>query len=209
MKTRLSNLVAAALAFSVSSAEAAPVEVTYTVTGTSGNWYLNFTVSNNVDSEYIISNFGVSADSRTWYESAPTYWQAWTSIAGFNYSGQRFIFEINWTTGSSNSYSDKIDNGESLGGFVVHSTSVDMPASWYWYTNGRSPTSYSGPGNYLYSNPSIPTKLTFIGEASLSTGGNPNTPANPSIPEPDSIFLVNLGLVSLFICSRRKASFRQ
>lgn len=211
MRTKLSILAAAAFAFSVAAAEAAPVEVTYTVTGTSGDWYLNFTVTNNIsiNNEIYLLRFYVDQAVRA--VSAPKSWRYYDSNTSFYVSNQLYKFNHLWQGGYGNVNEGNflIQNGESLSGFAVKSKSIFEPTyiNWAAYTHGDS---YYGPDVAFYSSdsPYFYSKFpVFVGEASEAVPSNPDTPDIPAVPEPGSIWLVTVALAALISCSRKMRNF--
>jgi hypothetical protein len=69
----LAAAVVAATALQGSLAEANPVDVSYTVTGSAGNWTLDFSVTDNLGGTNDIYFFGVELSARD-IVGSPTNW---------------------------------------------------------------------------------------------------------------------------------------
>lgn len=187
-------VLAAALAVAL-SASATPVAVTYTVSGTSGAWVLDFTVGNNLNPGQDIYIFGVLLPTTNILASPPQ----WANPAHFNPSndgGPNVNFNNVWhlpvaTFGTSNA----IAAGNSLSGFQAGVNTVAAPTSVEWLAIAQdvTPTGsapYPGNNNYNFGVPPPPgfapsqENPGFVGTAS-------------PVPEPSSMFLIGTALVGL------------
>ena len=176
-------LAAVALASAAGTVAAAPVDTWFTVSGTSGNWTLNFDVANNLTgTDLSLYFFGVAVDGGTVtanpLDFSSTAYPTWNNVV---YGGADKTYNGVWINNGHVDYA-----GESLDGFVVHSTSVLAPTSVEWFAF-FSGSQYSGLSN-------------------LSTeDGNPGFGGMASsVPEPSNVALMLAGLgVAAFLAKRR------
>lgn len=169
--------MAALTAAVVSSAQRMPT-VDYTVSGSSGNWTLDFNVTNNfLQGEGNLYFFGVLLSSGPGIVGSPTNWDpnSWPTWDNTPYGGSSTIYNNNWInfTGVNN-----ITPGTSLSGFQVTSTDVIAPTNVQWFAFGIDGT-YGGNDNF--NNPSNPG---FEGVAN-------------AVPEPATMAVVGLGVAAL------------
>ncbi|MEA2552205.1 MAG: hypothetical protein QOJ65_381 [Fimbriimonadaceae bacterium] len=164
---------------------AAPL-VTFTKTGSAGDWTLNLSVTNTlgIDDQKIYF-FGVKLDDRDIAGSPsgwnPDSWIAWTNAP---FGGSTEVYNNNWLSPTE---ADAIHNGDTLSGFLVHSTSTDAPTSvkWFAFSDGRTP--YTGGDNF-----NATTNPGFEGVA------------GEAVPEPATA-LVLAGMIGLGALKRRRA----
>jgi hypothetical protein len=126
-------------------AAAIPVSATYTVTGTSGDWTLNFDVANNmVGSDQSVYFFGVDVDGGSVVGSPASFdssaYPTWDKNAEFG--GSSLTYDGTWTSGGH-----VILAGVDLSGFLVHSDAVDAPTSVNWFAFSSGST-YVGSGYF-------------------------------------------------------------
>jgi len=176
-------LATAICAFAFSAiAQRAPT-VTYTVTGTSGNYTLDFNVMNNLNSgEGSLYFFGVYLDSGRNIGGSPsgdwdpTQWSSWNNSA---YGGSNINYNNNWI----NNAGTYILPGQSLGGFEVISTDATAPTSVDFFAFAQGGT-YNG--NDYFNNSGNP------GFEGIAT--------EQAVPAPNSLFVLAplaIGLVAL------------
>ena len=179
-------LVAAALIGATGAAAAAPANTTFTVTGTSGDWILNFDVANNLTgTDLSLYFFGVAVDGGTVVgnplDFSSTAYGTWNNVV---YGGADLTYNGVWSNNGHVDYA-----GENLGGFLVHSTSVIAPTSveWFAFFSGSQYDGLSG-------------LTTEVGNPGF--GGT--APQVSAIPEPSSLVLILAGLgVAGFVARRR------
>lgn len=184
--TRLASAAAVTLAMLSGAAHAGPVDVTYTVSGSTGNWFLDFTVTNNMlGTTQDVYFFGVQLGARDIVGSPSGYdSNSWTAWSNTSYGGSSMVYNNNWIGyGSSH-----LTPGLSFSGFKVHSIDAIAPTGVNWFAYG-SGSSYTGDHFNGNTNPG------FEGRAGL---------ASAAVPEPTSIALVLAGLVGAGAISRRR-----
>jgi hypothetical protein len=183
----LMALTAAALMAVAGAATAAPVDATFTVSGTSGDWTLDFDVANNLTgTDLSLYFFGVVVDGGTVagnpLDFSSTAYSTWNNVV---YGGADLTYNGVWINNGHVDYA-----GQSLDGFVVHSTSVLAPTSVEWFAF-FSGSQYSGP-----------TKLN-------TENGNPgfggSATVASAVPEPSSLALMLAGVGMAAFLGRRRA----
>jgi hypothetical protein len=185
---RIHALVLAAALTLPAAAQAQAPTVTYTATGSSGDWFLNFNVANGftAPSDQFLYLFGVFLSTGTAVAGTPNPWSPspWSvmsqSISLAAFGGSSTVYNNAWITLPTTT---GIAASSSLAGFVVHTTAVDAPTDvqFFAFTNGTDP--YGGAAL------NRPTNPGFEGTATMA-----NVTASP---EPASIALMATGLVGL------------
>lgn len=152
------------LVLGVGSAVASPVGVTYTVSGSSGDWIVNFSVTNNINAGQVVYGFGIVAPTQD-IANLPTGWQPCNNtctITTQNFSGiggPNITFNDIFHTSPSSS--DTILFGDTLSGFQAVFNTVSAPTSIEWYafgldlsvlnsSNGSGTSPYTGGGEIMY-----------------------------------------------------------
>ena len=169
----------AAMAFAAAfggQAAAGPITVTESTSGTSGDYTLNFTITNNIGGDQKIYIFGVSMDSGTNFAgSPPTFPTHLDGLSVSQFGGSSTIYNNAWL--------DNVDaglpSGATLGGFAVFSTDTTLPASIPWVVLSFGQTPYTGGGNF-----NSDTNPGFEGFVSTQ-----------AVPEPSTLILGLVGLL--------------
>lgn len=187
---KLYAMLAVCFGAMTTQAYANPVDVAYTVTGSAGDWNLDFSVTNNLGGTNSLYFFGValSANDITGSPAGwdPSSWSTWNP-ATYGGSGPDKTYNNNWF----NPGLGGISPGATLSGFDVHLTDLADPASASWFA-------YAYGGNYQgdfnpNSNP---------GFAGVANSGNTPDP----VPEPAALALMSTGLLGLTLARRKKQS---
>jgi hypothetical protein len=174
--------MAAALALvsccAVETAQASPIDVSYSVSGSPGEWLLDFTVTNNLDQfggpGQLIYLFAVALPSTDISMSPPN----WTYAENVGYGGP--VYNNAWCINACGNVdlTLAIHTGQTLTGFQAVDTALIEPTSLLWTADSASITPgnhpgapYTGPdcvpATCNYSNPSL------IGSASLAAVPTP------------------------------------
>jgi hypothetical protein len=170
MKTLICSIGLAIVAL----ANAGVVDASYTVSGTSGDYTLNFKFTNNSPVNNLDLYF-LGVHSNGTITGNPLTWGNWPG-----YGVGNTYYELNWLLYTNSP--DTIQPGESLNGFLVHSTDVTAPTSVEFF-------------GYLYD---------WSGSgATLEGNSNPVfTGTAQAVPEPAT--LVALGVGALAMMRRRR-----
>lgn len=182
------------------AANSAAVDVTYTVTGSSGAWNLNFTVTNNMTAwpSQDIYQFGVLLSgpgvtgSPTGYD--PTVFATWTNF--FSGGSANFYNNI-WYDGTD---FDHLLPGTSLPGFVVQIADAVAPSSVPWFALSVANT--FDPADIYTGTEAFNIDQDFL------TAGFEGTSSQAAVaavaPEPASISFVLIGLTAGTYLLRRR-----
>ena len=177
------KFVSTAIITALAAASMAKPLVSYTVTGTSGDYNLDFTVTNNLNTGEDIYFFGVQL-SAPGITNSPgsfnsTVWSTWNNSP---YGGSNITYNNNWI---DLSYSSLLP-GNTLGGFDVHDTDSVAPTSVNWFAYGYFGSPYTGGDNFY-----TPYNPGFEGAAQ-------------AVPEPMPMAAMGLGLIGLAVRRRRR-----
>jgi hypothetical protein len=172
-------------AMALPSAQASPVVVTETISGSSGAWVYDFSVTNNIGGTENIFTFGVKLPTAN-ETGIPAGWinlgvSFNTVIAG----GPNTVFNNNWLATTA-----VFAPGVTFSGFEVTDTSTTPVSSVDWFVFAESPRgdAYTGGGNF--NNNTVPG---FAGTVS-------------AVPEPSTWSMMILGFAGLgFMAHRRKS----
>jgi hypothetical protein len=185
----IAAIVLAVASFSV-PARANPVDVDFTVSGSSGNWTLDFSVQNNMNpSGMALYFFGVQLPTKSivaspvgYGEYGGDYWDtSWT----IGIPGSGMIYNNNWIDNSWN----HLFPGESLDGFLVHLTEDSAPTSVNWFAYG-----WDG-------------SIEYVGTGYFNTAANPGfegIATQAAVAEPSNLGLVSIALTGLIAMRRSK-----
>lgn len=183
LKARLLFAAAAVVAAAFAGAQRMP-SVSYAVSGSSGNWTLDFTLTSNfLSGEGDFYFFGVRLGSGRNIAGSPANWDpnSWTSWDNAAYGGSSTVYNNNWINFTS---TGQVQPGQSLSGFQAVSTDAVAPTSVQWFAYAFNGT-YGGNDNF--NNPGNPG---FEGVAR-------------AVPEPASMAALGLGVAAL-LRRRRK-----
>ncbi len=187
----------AALVLSAGSLTAQPVAVSYTVTGSAGNWMLDFTVANNLvgaPPDMGVYMFGIQAPG-----SATTAQPAGWSKLGFTMSGLP----------SGNSYATSwidptftgVKAGQTKSGFQIWLSNVTAPTSFKYYAFGWSQSLADKGEDWTNFNPSWEgTAQGSFPQVNIQQLEVPVT----TTPEPSTYALMVAGLAAVGAVARRK-----
>jgi hypothetical protein len=188
--------------FFAARVSADPVSVTYTVSGSSGAWILDFSVTNNLNLGQDVYIFGVLLPA-TDIVSSPTDWVNPASINPSSDGGPNITYNNAWhlpvaVVGTT----DAIAAGGTLSGFEAEVTSLTAPSfvDWVAYSQDVTPggtAPYTGGGNFN-------AGLNLPGFASPEE--NPGFAGVASTPEPSSLLLLAVSLLGVAALRRRIAS---
>ncbi len=145
---RISNLIFISFASfaAVSTLMAAPIDVTYTVTGTSGDFTLDFSFTNNeTGTDQAVYYLGVSLDPALGLSNivaSPGPYSPDGTYADSS-SGPSILYNDVWL----DSTASNLTPGETLSGFDVQVLSATAPQAvpWFAFSTGNLP--YTGSGN--------------------------------------------------------------
>ena len=173
------------LAIPAMNAAADPVDVSYTVSGSSGAYTLDFSVTNNLSAPFNIYQFAV--DLPAGITGIPTGFQQGIPQTYSGYPGGSSIFYYNvWGNNTA-----MIVPGETLSGFDVLDTASSAPTSVNWavfaFGNGAI---YTGGGNF--------NNDTTPGFQSVAFPSSPS-----ATPIPGTAWLLGSGLVGLIGLKRK------
>ena len=197
MKTRSIGTIAglALLAFGTASANASPVEMTYSVTGSSGAWDLDLTVTNNIGGTNNIYFLGIrDTNGSIPTNGSPPNW--FSNEADWNngaLGGSGITYDLLWASNDQETY--VIAPGESLSGFEILDTSASAPSTLDFFAFAFQ-GDYSGPGCFHCAANPDGTNPGFEGVATLIT----TTPVPAALP----LFGTGLGALGLFGWRRKR-----
>ena len=164
--------------------QAAPVNVSFTTSGSSGDWYYDFSVNNDIGFNQKVYFFGVKT-AATGIVGSPTGWtyspenNPWNNIP---WGGAVDGYNNPWLSDGST-----ISFGETVSGFQVHDTSTSALTSINWFA-------FAIGDNYPNANINPGWNPGFEGVAGLTA----------PIPEPETYAMMLAGLGLLGVVGRRR-----
>ncbi|MCC7435808.1 MAG: PEP-CTERM sorting domain-containing protein [Methanoregulaceae archaeon] len=178
MKTRFLTTALALAAVSLTAAQRMPT-VTFTASGVSGDWILDFSLTNNLlPDEGQLYFFGVLLDTGRDISSSPVGWDPNAVVSWNNsgFGGSNLTYNNIWLN-TGDPYN--VLTGQTQSGFRARSTLVDAPTMVPWFAFASDGAYYGN--DYFYSslNPG------FEGMASL-------------VPEPAALIVFAVGLAALY-----------
>lgn len=175
------KIVLAALVLVCSlSANIGPPTVTYAVTGSSGDYTLDFTFNNNTNQDLYFFGVALSSTNITGSPAGIGTYPSWNN-SDEGYGGSNITYNNVWYDPSYSLF----PAGTSLSGFDVTISDAVAPTSvnWFAYTYGSN--AYSGGGNFYGGSAGIAAGF----EGVAGSGGN-------ATPEP-SYLVVAAGIIGL------------
>src|SRR5262249_6310859 len=126
MKVSVAAAAGLALIGTLGIAQAVPVDVTYTVSGSSFNWTYDFSVTNNLGGTNYIYALASPDFPNTSYVSGPVGWFDGT-ISNPGATNLEWCFTSCYYIGPTN-----LPPGSTLGGFIAHDTTALPLTSVHW-----------------------------------------------------------------------------
>jgi hypothetical protein len=171
--------------------------VDYTVSGSAGNWILDFSVTNNLTSgpaDMDLYWFGVQLSTAGVVGSPAGFseWSPGNTFSNATLGGSNIVYNDIWFDGTWNA----LLPGSTLSSFQAHVTDLTAPTSVAWTTGAYSIThfsssNYTGGDNFYFNyNP------RWEGYAHSAS----------AVPEPSTLLLLGSGLMGLAAWMRKKAA---
>lgn len=138
MMKSASALAGLVLLSAISVVQASELDVSYTVSGSTGSWVYDFSLTNNLGGTNDIYFFGVELEARN-IAGSPANWDpnAQSSWNTFIYSGGKGInYDNIWVDGN---FPTSLLPGQTLSGFAVASTELTPRSSVRWFAFSANP----------------------------------------------------------------------
>jgi hypothetical protein len=186
---RLLDVAVAGLAFlgATPVAQASPIDVTYTVSGSAGSWIYDFSITNSLGGTNDIYFFGVEmsplgarnivGSPSNWDPNAQTGWN--NSIHG----GLNINYDNIWIDGN---YPTSILPGQTLSGFKTGSTASTSLSSVRWFAWSANPDGGTYTGSFCNINCGAPFTNPGFEYGAIA-----------AVPDPSTMWLVGTGVVGL------------
>lgn len=189
--------MAAALSIATATPASAiePISVTYTVSGTSGAYTYNFSITNNDTGTAGIYFFGVASLAQNITGSPAGGWiqaNIPPNFSNASYGGSATIYSNLWCTGSLSGCNNAsgINSGQTLSGFTVLDTGTSILSALPWFAYAYNGVDTNNDGHF-YSD----TNPGFEGQAALVIS---------AVPEPATWALMLLGFGAVGVSLRRR-----
>lgn len=140
---KLTSIFAAfALLGTMAAAQASDIDVSYTVSGSSGSWVYDFSATNNLGGTNDIYFFGIELEARN-IAGSPVNWDpnansSWNT--GIYSGGQGINYDNIWIDGN---FPTSLLPGQTLSGFKAASTELTARSSVRWFAFSSNGT-YTG-----------------------------------------------------------------
>jgi hypothetical protein len=184
-------------------AYAAPVDVSYQLSGSAGNWVLDFSVTNNMpstNSQLLVYLFGIQYINGGGVLSSPSNWSVYFSPVSTNVpNGSGKTYTTNWI---DSNYSTAIGFGQTLSGFKFADGALDAPTSVDWVAYGIGPN--GGDRNIVYTGPSS----DYIGGANYNPGFEGTASAVNAVPIPAAAWLFSTAVAGLGFLRRKRGGLK-
>ncbi len=195
-------LAGLALLAITTTAQAGPVDVTYTVSGSTGNWVLDFSVTNSLvgNDRNDLYLFGIRLPTSPAIVGSPSGWTqpVSQSVSWFGSGGSATNYNNIWITTATGIFNPTgqyvIHPGHTLGGFQATSTDLLAPpdVNWFAVEVGYYPTLLGCNFNCSGAR----DNAGFEGLATLAVA--------TAVPEPGTLALLAVAMGALAL--RRRAS---
>jgi hypothetical protein len=187
---KIITAVVAAVSLLGVGAQAAPVDVSYSVSGSADNYTYNFSVTNNLGGTNLIYFFGVELPVYDITGSAVGWAPANNPWNNSGYGGSNISYNNVWCdSGCAGIGPFSIASGNTLSGFLALDISPTPQSGIHWFAYAFNGV-YDGGGNFSSNN-----NPGFEGVAGVS-----------AVPEPSTWAMMILGFAGVgFMAYRRKS----
>jgi hypothetical protein len=186
----LAAIILGLAAVSPLTATGMPVDVTYVVTGSAGDYTLDFSVTNNLPAPSAVYLFGVQLSARD-IVGSPAYYNpdSLLSVNNSSLGGSSINYNNIWLDPTNSGLNQ--GQGFTNSGFLVHLTDLTAPTSVLWTAYALTRPGYTGGGNFF--NSTLGDNPRFEGVAQVQP-----------VPLPAAVVLFGSGLVGLVGWQRKR-----
>lgn len=181
---------------------AAPVDVSYQLSGTAGHWVLDFSITNNMPStnnDMVIYLFGVQITGAGHLDAPSDNWPIFfTPVSANVLNGSGKTYTTNWL---DYQYGTAIGYGQTLSGFKVSDPDLAVPAGVDWIAYGIG--SSGANVNIVYTG----SPSDYIGSAAYNPGFEGTAQAVNNVPLPSAVWLFGAGALALIRAGRNRKTF--